>query len=106
MPTITQGWYIKVARKSFLSREWELRFFDGTRLFILESSGKVVIEGAAEALLARICSEQLDRIEKEAPDLFHHLLRTGDQVNVNGRTLPLGKLAQNTEATRIAQTSR
>jgi len=105
MPTITQGWYIEVVRKSFLSSKWELRFFDGTRLFITENPSKGFVESLAEALLADICANQLDRIKNEAPELFYHLLRTGDEVKVNGQMLPLGELAQKlyTEATRIAQ---
>jgi hypothetical protein len=54
MITITQGWYIQVARKGFMSIEWELRFFEGIRLIILESGRKEVVEGSAEALLAQI----------------------------------------------------
>lgn len=104
MLTITQGWYIQVARKSFLSSSWELRFFDGIRLIVLEHGRKEVVEGCAEALRARICTEQLDRIKREFPQLFYNLLKTGDEVKVNGQVLPLGKLAQKLypDAARVA----
>lgn len=99
MPTVFPGWYIKVTRESFLSKAWEVRFYDGftTKEIRLGGLCKSDAEHHAQALLEEICKGRLELIKKETPEEFDEILNNSNtlwQTNGPMGVIPLGKIAQ------------
>ena len=99
MPTVFPGWYIRVTRKSFLSKAWEVRFWDGftNKEIRLPGAPKNVAEDWAQGLLEEICKDWLELIKKETPEKFDEILRNGKtlwQTNGPMGVIPLGRIAQ------------
>jgi len=110
MPTVFPGWYIKVTRKSFLSKAWEVRFYDGLTMEIRASitPAKRGAEDLAQALLEEICKDRLEKCKHEQPEIFKEILsdyRTLWQTNSPMGAIPLGLIAQKLypEATKVAK---
>ena len=99
MITVFPGWYIKVTRKSFLSKAWEVRFWDGVSNTEIRYPGapKNMAEHFAQSLSEEICKGMLERIKEETPEKFDEILsdsKTIWQTNGPMGAIPLGKIAQ------------
>ena len=98
MITVFPGWYIKVTRKSFLSKAWEVRFYDGfTKEFRFPGRPKSDAEHHAQSLLEEICKEKLELIKEETPEKFDEILGDSNtlwQTNGPMGVIPLGRIAQ------------
>lgn len=99
MPTVFPGWYIKVTRKSFLSKAWEVRFYDGwcgtevRSTYMLKNDA----EHFAQGLLEEICKDWLEKCKHEQPEIFKEILsdyRTLWQTNGPMGAIPIGLIAQ------------
>ena len=99
MITVFPGWYIRVTRKSFLSKAWEVRFWDGVSNTEIRypSAPKNMAEHFAQSLLERICKDMLESTKEEAPEKFDEILGDSNTVwKTDGPmgVIPLGKIAQ------------
>jgi len=78
MPFVFPGWYIKVARKSFLSKHWEVRFYDGLKTIVILPTELTLTKRAAEDqaqwLLEEICKDRLEEIKQKQPEMFKEIL--------------------------------
>jgi hypothetical protein len=111
MPTVFPGWYIEVTRKSFLSKAWEVRFYDGwhsAELRITFCKTKRRAEHVAQAFLESICKDWLEELKHKQPDIFKKILSDPRFVwKTNGPMgkIPIGLIAQKLypEATKVAK---
>lgn len=99
MITAFPGWYIKVTRKSFLGKAWEVRFWDGLSNTEIRYPGapKNVAENFAQGLLEEICKGMLEDIKGETPEKFDEILGDSNTVwQTNGPmgAIPIGLIAQ------------
>lgn len=100
MPAVFPGWYIKVTRKSFLSKTWEVRFHDGqhsAELRITSCRTKKRAEDIAQAFLEAICKDWLEERKQEQPEIFKEILSDPRFVwKTNGPMgkIPIGLIAQ------------
>lgn len=108
MPTVFPGWYIQVKRVNFLSKHWEVIFYDGVDLLIsLAGTSKSLAEDFAQNLMEEICKDKLERLKEEQPEIFNEILKNGDTMWDTGggqNRIPLGEIAQKLypEETKLA----
>ncbi len=112
MPVVFPGWYIKVARKSFLSKVWEVRFYDGLKTIVILPHAltltKRYAEEEAQWLLEEICKTRLEECKQKQPEIFKKILSDSKTLwRTDGPMgdIPIGLIAQKLypEETKLAQ---
>jgi hypothetical protein len=112
MPIVFPGWYIKVARKSFLSKVWEVRFYDGLKTIVILPTALTLTkrwaEDQAQWLLEEICKTRLEECKQKQPEIFKEILsdpKTLWRTNGPMGDIPIGLIAQKLypEETKVAK---
>jgi hypothetical protein len=98
MVTVFPGWYIKVARKSFLSKTWRLILHDGVSTSLgFENGNKDNVDRLAQKLLEDICKDRLELCKRDQPEAFKQILADSntmwDTQGPMGR-IPLGMITK------------
>jgi len=93
MITVFPGWYIKVVRKSFLSKLWKVTLYDGFKVglsspYMLKSDA----EKFAQGIFNHVCKDYLERIRQEQPEVFAKILHESDTKWL-WRTEAMGKIS-------------
>ena len=95
---VFSGWYIQVCRKGFLSKQWQVRFYDGLSAEVyLELRGKETCEDFADGLLEQICKGYLEDVKQAQPSIFTQILTNWEfRWNTGGPMgyIPIGLIAQ------------